>query len=294
MNAAERLTARIGIPLEERFFDAAAGRLQCMVAGSGPALVLVHGLNIGWGQWYAVLPELARRHTVYALDLTGAGAEKIDLASADIAKHFTDAVDAALRHFVPGGAVVVGHSIGAWAALKLASRGHASIRGVVAVSPVGFTDSVPPRFRALALRPVERFVTTVVMRPTRPNIEAFLGDVMTDRSVMAPEFVDYVFEHVNRPPVTHPLSVIHRLFRPFRFREEFTLSPEELSAVAVSVTVIHGALDPLIPFAAVSPAFGQLKAAKVTVLEGVGHVPPIERPAEFAGLIEEFATAHPW
>jgi pimeloyl-ACP methyl ester carboxylesterase len=282
MTAEARLIARIGIPMQSRFFEVGGRKLHCVVAGSGPPLVLVHGLNIGWGEWYAVLPELVKRHTVYAIDLPGAGAsEKVDFLSVDVAALLTEAVDGALRALVPSGATVVGHSLGAWAVLKLAARKHPSIKAVAAVDPVGFTDFVPFGFRPLALRPLARLLAAKAVPPTRSGLTAFMTGVMRSGTAMAQEYADYFFEHVTRPPLTHPFMLIHRLFRPFRFRPEFVLTPEELSAIDRPVTIIHGAEDPLIPLDRVRQAFGRLSGARVAVLEGVGHVPPIERPETF-------------
>ena len=279
----------IPIALETRSIDVGGLRLRCVKGGAGDPLVLLHGLNIGWGQWYAVFADLARRHTVFALDLPGAGAaSRIDLMSDDVAGILTRSVDGALRTLVPGGATVVGHSLGAWAALKLAAQDHPSIKAVVAVSPVGFTRHVPPRFRPLALRPLALFLAKVAVPPTRANIETFLADVMENKAAMAPEYVDYVVEHVARPPVSHPFLLIHRLFRPFRFRDEFMLTPEELTAIRRPVMIVHGAEDPLIPLSRVREAFGRIPGVRTAILDGVGHVPPIERPAEFARLINEF------
>lgn len=291
MTAEERLASRIPVAVSSRTLEVDGRRLRCLTGGSGDPLVLLHGLNIGWGQWYAVFADLARRHTVMALDLPGAGgASRMDLLADDVAGVLLRSVDGALRQIAPQGAAVVGHSLGAWAALKLAAQDHPSVRAVVAVSPVGFTEHVPPRFRPLALRPLARFLATVAVPPTRANIEAFLGDVMKDRAAMAPEYVDYVAAHVAAPPVSHPFLLIHRLFRPFRFRDEFLLSPRELSSIRRPVLIIHGAEDPLIPFVRVRAAFGRVPGARTEVLDGVGHVPPIERPAEFIRLLDAFLT----
>lgn len=292
MPAETRLAARIPIPTTSRVFEADGRRLRCVSGGSGEPLVLLHGLNIGWGQWYAVFADLARTREVMALDLPGAGgADRVDFLTEDVAGILLGSVDKALRKLAPHGATVVGHSLGAWAALKLAAQGHPSIKKVVAVSPVGFTSHVPPKFRPLAIRPLARFLAKVAVPPTRANIEMFLGDVMKDRAVMAPEYVDYVAEHVARPPASHPFLLIHRLFRPFRFRDEFILSPQEQSAVRMPVVVIHGADDPLIPLARVRGAFGRIPGGRTVVLDGVGHVPPIELPGEFVRRVEAFISS---
>ena len=292
MTAEERLIATMPLPVESLFFDVAGKKLHAVMAGSGPTVVLLHGLNIGWGQWYAMIPEIAKTRRVIAIDLTGSGAaDKIDYLSVDIAQATVTAVDEALKVLAPSGALVVGHSIGGWAALKLAARNHPSISAVMAVDAVGFTDFIPFGYRPVALRPLVRLIASTVMRPTRSNMKSFLGDVMIDPTSMSPEFVDYFFEHVTRPPASHPLFLIHGMFRPFRMRQEFVLSSTELSSIACPVTLVHGADDPLIPIGRVRSKFGKIRQAKVVVMDGVGHVPPIESPDELTRLITEaFAT----
>jgi pimeloyl-ACP methyl ester carboxylesterase len=59
--------------------------LSVAVAGTGPALVLLHGWPHTWQVWSAVLPELARSHTVIAPDLRGMGASSRPASGYDAA-----------------------------------------------------------------------------------------------------------------------------------------------------------------------------------------------------------------
>ena len=292
MNAADRLAARVGIPLESRFFEAAAGRLHCKVAGSGPPLLLIHGLNIGWGQWHEVVAPLAAKFTVYAIDLPGAGESvKPDFLTADMPALMLDAVDAALREFCPTGALVAGHSVGGWAALRLAADRHPAIRKVVAVDAMGFTDFVPPRYWALAWRPSARLLAAKLVPPTRRNLEDFLNSVTAVKTPLAAEYVDYFFEHVNTTPTTHPFLLIHSLFRPgaVRIRPELVLSPSELGDIICPTVIAHGAADPLIPLRSVRPAFAAVRGSKEVIFDGVGHALPLEFPSGFVRLIMDAA-----
>ena len=294
MPAEERLIAGIATPVSLRDIDAGGLRLHCAIAGSGPVLLLLHGLNIGWGEWYAILPALARRHTVVALDFpSSGGSTRIDFLSADVPRLFLEAADAALRAFAPVGAAVVGHSLGAWVALKHAAQGHPLVRSVVAISPVGCSPHLPFRYWPLAIRPMARFLAAKAMAPTRANVESILTDVMVDRSAVTPAFVEYVAEHVVRPPVSHPFLLIHRTVEPFRLRAELRLSREELGAIRVPVTVIHGAADPLIPSAGVQAASKLIPGARFALLDRCGHVPPVERSAATADLIERDTSLSP-
>jgi pimeloyl-ACP methyl ester carboxylesterase len=287
MTAEERLIASVRVPIESRTFDAGRTRSHCVIAGSGPAILLLHGLNIGWGEWYALLPALARRHKVIALDFPGSGrSAKIDFLDDDVPRLFLEAAEAALRTFAPEGAAVVGHSLGAWVGLKLAARRHPLIRSVAAVSPVGFSRTLPLRFWPIAIRPLAKLLATKAMPPTRANVETILTDVMIERGGVTPAFVDYVVEHVTRPPVTHPFLLIHRTAEPFRLRGEMVLSGEELGSIGVPVTVIHGALDPLIPLAGIRKAYGRIPGARLEIIDRCGHVPPLERPERFLSILE--------
>lgn len=48
-------------------------RMHYVTGGSGPPLVLLHGWPQTWFEWRGIMPELAKRYTVYALDLPGLG-----------------------------------------------------------------------------------------------------------------------------------------------------------------------------------------------------------------------------
>lgn len=48
-------------------------RMHYVTGGEGPPLVLLHGWPQSWSAWRGIMPELAKRHTVYAVDLPGLG-----------------------------------------------------------------------------------------------------------------------------------------------------------------------------------------------------------------------------
>lgn len=292
MTAEQRLIARIPTPIQIKDLQVEGMHLRYAMAGSGSPVVLVHGLNIGWGQWYSLIPELAKRHTVYALDLPGAGgSDKIDFLAEDAPARMERALNLALKALVPQGAVVIGHSLGAWFSFRCAFARHSSVAAIVAIDPVGFSRELPSRFRPLAFRMVAKLLARIVVAPTRKNIEMFLADVMVERGNVWPEYVDYVTEHVNRPPVTHPFLLIHRLSRPFRFRDEFMLPTDRLAALNIPIAFIHGDRDPLIPLSGVREVYGRLPQAALHVVEGSGHVPPIEKPEETLRVIEAFISS---
>ena len=108
-------------------------RLRYIDVGSGPTLVLLHTMRTQLDLFQRVIPALAARYRVVALDLPGHGHS--DIPPADYtAPFFIGAVAEFLERLDLRDAVLVGESIGGTIALGLAARDHARVRAVVAIN----------------------------------------------------------------------------------------------------------------------------------------------------------------
>ncbi len=114
--------------------------------GSGPSVVLVHGLGSSLGNWDPVVPALAEERDVVVVDLPGFGQTPPLSGEVSIAT-LTDALARFLEREDLADSDIVGSSMGARMVLEHARRGH---RGTtVALDPGGFwTDRQKPFFRA--------------------------------------------------------------------------------------------------------------------------------------------------
>ncbi|CAN5484205.1 hypothetical protein BH20ACT2_BH20ACT2_03930 [soil metagenome] len=112
------------------------GPLHVEVSGSGPPVVLVHGLGASARYWEPVVDRLTDGYRTIAVDLLGFGrSPKPGAASYDVDCH-ADALGTA----VPPGSVVVAHSTGASIALRLANRHPDRIAGLVLIAPLAHPD----------------------------------------------------------------------------------------------------------------------------------------------------------
>jgi pimeloyl-ACP methyl ester carboxylesterase len=102
-----------------RMVQAGDVRMHAVVGGDGPPLVLLHGFPQTWWEWRKVMPALAARHTVVALDLRGAGYSDCPQGGYDKATLAGD-VHGAMTALGFGQYAVCGHDIGAMVALALA------------------------------------------------------------------------------------------------------------------------------------------------------------------------------
>lgn len=96
-------------------------RLHYVTGGSGTPVVLLHGWPQTWYGWWPIMPELARHHTVYAVDLPGLGDSTGAAKSYDKATlaRYVHALTQRLGLRQPS---VVGHDLGAAVAFQYASQ----------------------------------------------------------------------------------------------------------------------------------------------------------------------------
>ncbi|WP_010163414.1 alpha/beta fold hydrolase [Sphingomonas sp. PAMC 26617] len=94
-------------------------RMHAVIGGSGPPLVLIHGFPQTWWEWHGIMPELAKRHTVVAVGLRGAGHSDKPQGGYDKASLAND-VHGVMTALGFDKYAVCGHDIGAMTALALA------------------------------------------------------------------------------------------------------------------------------------------------------------------------------
>jgi pimeloyl-ACP methyl ester carboxylesterase len=122
--------------MQEQYFPLGARRLHGAVGPpNGPPLVLFHGVTRCWRDFEPLLPGLLPHWHVLALDHRGHGRSdhQSDYRVADFA---VDAV-AFLEAFVPGPAVLLGHSLGAMVAAVVAAQRPRQVRALVLEDPPG-------------------------------------------------------------------------------------------------------------------------------------------------------------
>ena len=126
-------------------------------AGSGPVLLLIHGMAGTFENWRAVIEPLARQHTVVAPDLPGHGGSAPGAGDYSIG-----ALAAGLRDLLVAlgheRATLVGHSLGGGIAMQFAYQFPEFTERLVLVSSGGLGPEVSPVLRAAALPGADLFI----------------------------------------------------------------------------------------------------------------------------------------
>ncbi|MEZ5225238.1 MAG: alpha/beta fold hydrolase [Acidimicrobiales bacterium] len=116
-------------------------RVNVTTAGSGPPIVLLHGIGSSSATWATGMSLLQDRYTVAAIDLMGHGASPVPDDPAEYTRdRALDDIDELLATFDEP-AVLVGHSLGGYLALAHAATRPGVARGVVVLNTgPGFRD----------------------------------------------------------------------------------------------------------------------------------------------------------
>jgi pimeloyl-ACP methyl ester carboxylesterase len=240
--------------------------------GSGPPLILVHGLGMSKEVWRPVVPLLAREREVVAIDLPGFGASPLGpntvAGLADAVAAFADELGLERPH-------VAGNSLGGGIALALGASGR--VRTACAVSPIGFAAAreVPYARGLLA-------TTRVVAQALVPIAPALARSRVTRSALSA---------HVAARPWRIPAADAAQWMRAVADAPAFwDLLDDGLSWRArpqrCPATVAWGERDRLLIFSRQAPrARRMLPDARHVVLHGCGHVPTWDDPEQVARVL---------
>jgi pimeloyl-ACP methyl ester carboxylesterase len=249
--------------------------------GSGPPLVLVHGISDTWRTWELVLPELERRHDVLALTLAGhAGGPRLPeaLSSATLAGGVEAAMDAAGFEV----ADIAGNSLGGFVALQLAERGRA--RSVVAAAPAGGWPVADP----MQTQVMEYFTTMhELVRAAAPHADRIASTPEGRRRSTA--YITVNHEHIPPELVAHMIrgaAGCDGLLELVGFarRAGWQLDAERITC---PVRIVWGTEDRLLPWPVAATRYREewVPNADWVVIDGVGHGPQLDVPAQMAALI---------
>ena len=117
--------------VERRFVDVPAGTVHCAIAGSGPAVLLLHQTPRSWDEYRDVLPRLGERHRAIAMDTIGFGDSTALPAGEDSIERWAEVAASLLDALGIERAAVVGHHTGAYIAAELAAARPGLVEAVV-------------------------------------------------------------------------------------------------------------------------------------------------------------------
>jgi pimeloyl-ACP methyl ester carboxylesterase len=268
--------------LEPRFETVEGHRIRFVRAGSGPAVVLLHGFASSIYTWKDVLPALARAHDVVALDLPGFGEsdQPLDLDAA----RFPGIVVALMDRLGLAAAAVVGNSMGGATAVGMAASRPDRVTALVLVDSAGFNLATADRPWILRLAGSETMGPVLERLPLRRLLLGMgLRQVFYDSALITEErFNEYL------APITRPGAIASMRSLLLARAREAAAFPELARRVRAPTLVIWSREDRWIPVEQADRFLDAIPGSRKVVLERCGHLPQEERPADVLQLLAEF------
>lgn len=277
--------------------------------------VLLHGLGNGAWTWLDVIPELAERGPVVAIDLPGSGwtrpddlgAARIE-PSAEVVRDVLDVLE--LEHVV-----LHGHSLGGLVAAVVAARWPSQVKGLVLANaplpgnPEAGVDTTVwrtigrfmlwllPFAGPIVLRVLARRNAAVWRRlrddPDDPAVGGAFTSIGGDPRRISPELREVIVEQVQRyrigwraaGAVTSAASVLSALtVEQARFRGF-------VDAVRRPTLFVGGTEDRLVPVVLVDELRARYPGWSFEILEGYGHLLPWEAPVRYVEAVDRWMEA---
>jgi pimeloyl-ACP methyl ester carboxylesterase len=259
--------------------------------GDGPAVVLIHGFPQDWYEYHAIMPNLAKRFTVVAIDLPGIGlsaGRQDGYAAADMARDLRGLIqELGLKR-----PYIVGHDMG----------------GIVAYA---FIRIFPEEARGLMILDVPlpgiQGWDQIEGDPNVWHIRFMQVPGLAEKLVMgrSADFLDYFFQfaHFTTREKQHYVSAyssaaqLHAAFQMYRaFPAIARFNASETGGI--SIQLFFGAGENS-PFAKMVPVFAEglrvngCAYVNTGLIPGAVHYVVQDQPAEVAELIERYAATPP-
>lgn len=256
-------------------------------AGSGPVLLLIHGVAGSFENWNAVIEPLARHHTVVAPDLPGHGGSAPcggDYSLGGFASTMRDLL-VALGH---ERATLVGHSLGGGIAMQFSYQFPDVAERLVLVSSGGLGPEVSAVLRAAALPGADLFIATTAAASRKAGgaIARGLGAIgfrpNPDVAEVARGYSSLADAERRAAFLATVRSVIGTGGQKIQAVDRLYL------AEGMPVLIVWGERDPIIPAHHGEAAHEAIAGSRLEIFEGAGHLPQLEQPARFVSSLERF------
>jgi len=262
---------------------------RCLRVGSGPALLMIHGLmGYSWS-WRFNLRELARHFTVYAPDLPGTGfSQRSDSLSGSLESDANGLISL-MDAFGVNQFHLLGSSRGGGVAMVLAGLlaqrglGH-RIQRMILCAPINPWSRFGRKRVRLFAAPVGRHFIIHVAPRMHWLLTMYFRDLYGDPSRIAPGSVEGYAAGLGVPRSFHHLVRIMRGWhRDLRQIESMLPLLQE-----VTTLLLWGSRDQVVYPASAGELQYRLANSTTLTMDGVGHLPYEEVPVEFNRVVRDF------
>ncbi|MFW0784076.1 alpha/beta hydrolase [Gordonia sp. CPCC 206044] len=273
------------------------------IAGSGPALLLIHGIGDNSSTWDAIIPTLAQHYTVIAPDLLGHG--RSDKPRADYSvPAFANGMRDLLVVLGITKVTVVGHSLGGGVAMQFCYQFPRFAERLVLVAAGGVTRDVNPALRLVSM-PVAHEILTLLRVPgvmptlrtaarvlaAAPHVPGMPTTVSPKRLLNDHEDLVRVLGDLTDPTASAAFMRTLRAVVDWR-GQVVTMMDRCYLTERLPVLLIWGDEDTVIPYHHALLAHSAMPHSELVTFSGCGHFPFHDDPERFTKTVMDFIDAN--
>jgi pimeloyl-ACP methyl ester carboxylesterase len=266
-------------------------RVAYRQAGSGPVVVLIHGITSDSSTWRRVLPYLARRFTVIAPDLAGHGGSAKPKGDYSLGAHASGVRDLllALGH---DRATFVGHSLGGGIAMQISYQFPERCERLVLVDSGGLGRDVSLLLRAATL-PGSEFVLPLLSASRLLDAGRLAGSALGRLGLRAGTDIEEMARgHAtlsDREARAAFVQTLRSVVEPGGQR--VNASNRLYLAKHLPLLLVWGERDSLIPVAHGREAHEHVPGSRLEVFADSGHFPQLDEPERFLDVVVDFIAS---
>lgn len=247
-------------------------KIHYVEAGSGPTVILLHGLGGSTQVWQLNVAALAEKYHVVVPDQIGFGKSDKPLVNYRI-RTYVDFLDQFCKQLKIERPSLVGNSMGGWIAATFAAAFPDRVDKLVLVDAAGYKPPKDLDTRTFyGLNPTTREGMKVLVAKVFYN-KLFLTDAAIDQSIAARLAAGDGYT-IN--------SITESIIRGEDFLDD------AVKTIKRPTLLIWGRQDGLVPLAEGEHFNKDIAGSKLLVVDQCGHMPQIEKPAEFNAAVLKF------
>lgn len=251
-------------------------RLYREVCGQGPAIVFVHGLGGNHAVWFQQVAHFARDHTVITLSQRGFAPSDGDRSRYDVDRLVRD-LEQVMDEAGASKAVVVGQSMGGWTALGLALSAPERVEALVLADTFGgVSDDAIDGYLAKMTAAAAKLGSAPPPLGVHPALSPAFSAARPDLAYLYQTLATFGSP---RPDVIAGQLATSRA------------PAAKVAALDVPTLFLVGEEDRLFPPALIDRAASRIRGAAVVRIDGAGHSPYFEQPAEWNAALERFLAS---
>ncbi|MBI3216670.1 MAG: alpha/beta hydrolase [Mycobacterium sp.] len=260
------------------------------IAGSGPALLLIHGIGDNSTTWDTVQAKLAQRFTVIAPDLLGHGQSDKPRADYSVAAYANGMRDL-LGVLDIERVTVVGHSLGGGVAMQFAYQFPQLVERLILVGAGGVTKDVNVALRVASLPMGGEALALLRLPLVLPTLQiagklagALFGSTSVGRDL--PDVLR-ILRDLPEPTASSAFTRTLRAVVDWR-GQVVTMLDRCYLTESVPVQLIWGEEDVVIPVGHARMAHAAMPGSQLEIFKRSGHFPFHDDPDRFVEVVEKF------